>query len=282
MADIIVPAGRVTLSGVASTNVIKILEGNQTIDTAVDLSGLASGVGGIDVGGRFTGNIGDSGTNLKCVLLSAGNVIRYGAGGGNMYVEGLGSGSTSTVSKTLLIGRGTFHGIDGTFTSVEQLSGGCRIKSAAVLTTFITGGGSAEIEYNATQATTVLVDGGANVTLRRGVSGTLYVFGGSVYAALEDTAASAPAAGTIVVGGGALDWRLGDITNLWLSETGHFDASNVPVDATFTNVYGTSRAWARANIPTTTKAGKTITVTNSYIYGGEQEYVTMYGGDMPR
>ncbi len=176
------------------------------ITAGLDQSGLTTGIeslyfttgaAGIVVGGALGPFIVDADNSADAYVANYGNVT--------LYIEA--GGGSSTINN-FSCGPGSFNYLQGgTFTEVVHDGGTLTANESTVITTYYQSAGSSVIEYNATNATTIEVNGGTMVLKR--LPTTLNINAGRVTVDPDD--AEDVSGKTINVKGGYCDWRAGAI-----------------------------------------------------------------------
>lgn len=271
MASVYVPKGTTDLSGlgIANGDSVYIMEGDQSIVSGTNLSGLTTLVD-VVVGPGFTGNIVD----LQCDLSG---VFRYEAGGGSCSLIANGT-STEIIAKVEAVGYGRLElKTAGTFTEVQVGSGDVLIRDAVDVTNIRQTGGKVQQYYKSTANTGLTIAGGTFLS-GRGFSGTANISGGTAIFRREDSSATVPTGGTLnLTGNPRLKWVGGNITALnLLSPNVWPDFTEIVAALTITDLTGFAAAIYKAGLPVAAsgtaimKSGKIITLTNAATqYGGK-------------
>jgi hypothetical protein len=201
-------------TGFADGATLGIVSGRQTIDTALDQSGLSSGINNFRVGWDFEGNIGTPTAPLEVDCDNATNpMISYAGAAGAFYIQASGNNNVITSFQHAGLGRSFLQG--GTFTSVGVGRGELIANSSTAVTNLRVGGGLVDIDEHASSTFTLCAVAGGLCTVKRG--GTTFEVGANGRLRQIDPDATAT---TVNVWGGVLDWRGGDITTLnWFGGT---------------------------------------------------------------
>lgn len=152
MASVYVANGSRTMGTIAASDSLFILEGNATIDTNIDQSGLAvTGIAVEEISRAFTGQIGTAAAPHKAEIDTR---LVYMAQSGDMYYQAAGAANTCALLQ--INGGGTFHFVSGgTCTLAEIGSGSLQVTASAVVTTLNAAGGSVSITGTGTGVTTL-------------------------------------------------------------------------------------------------------------------------------
>lgn len=272
MSTILLPQGETDLGNLASldTNTLVVPLGNQTVTTGLDQSGLAAGIGNVDVqGGSSVSFVGSSGAALKATI--TGTLKLNGAGGDFKYTPV----TTTAVTCPRIQNLGGNHlylmagGSTPVVVKLEQGGPGAQtdIDDQTKLTTLAIISGSIDQQYHATLNTSWYCSGGS-LTTGRGWSGTARI-GGSANVTVgrnDNNITNLPTGATCEMGGGTLTWRGGNLTTL-NAFGGMCDFRSVPVAMTITNLTATwdvvQRSYFKSSGPT-----NLVTITNLVILGG--------------
>lgn len=279
MADIIV-ARVSTIPAVANGDSLFFFEGEQTVDSGVDLSGIA-GIAKCLVGRGFAGQIVD----LKAVVTGT---LHYDAGGGSMsyIVDGSGVDTTAKVWCTSPSGTLTIK-TNGTVTDLEQSAGTVKVMDTAIVTNVRVFGGTCTLKYKASTITALTVGGGTVNNMRTVTTG--YVTGGTLNVRREDTSSTLPTITSLFITGPAtVNWNGGAFTNLYLyhpkARFNWQDTYAAGANLTPTLIEGFSEAIWASGLPmasgqvTTSKSGYTVTPTTVTAWAGKPEHYAAYGG----
>lgn len=232
MATITLPKGTTDLGTLSSlnNNILLIGEGNQTVTTGLDQSGLAAGIDSVYYQMGPTVNFrGTSGQFLKAGIVT---ILFLNGYGGTIYYTPIGAGTQTTCTRAKNIGANRLYvGGGGTITSMEH-SGNAytNVDDSSIITTLSVDGGQVDVQYISTAITTLYMSAG-QLTIGRPVT-TAWINGGNTVVTREDTASTPPAWTTINMGGGTLKWRGGGITTLRALGSATLDFSDVPAALT--------------------------------------------------
>lgn len=206
-------------TGFADGADLVISDGSQSIQTALNQSGLTNGINRLRILPGFSGNIGSGSESLRVdVDNSSSPRLEYLARAGSLFYAA--NGNSNVCTRLVVASGGSLTLTGGTITQLEvQAANRVTVNSSTVVTTAYINGGSGVIEYNAT-AITNLYMGGGNYVLRRAAT-TVTLGGGTL---VVDVKQAATAATTINMAGGRLVLYAGNVTtpNLY---AGSVDAS---------------------------------------------------------
>lgn len=207
-------------SGIADSNDYIIEYPFGPITAGLDQSGLTTGIEsmyfkpgsvGIVGGGTYGPLEIDADNSADAYIANYGAVTLYlEAGGGSATINNFSCGVNS---QNYLMG--------GTFSSVVQDGGILNANASTVITTAYVNGGSATIEYNATDATLIQVNGGTAIIRR--MPTTLNVLAGRVI--LDPDDGEGFSSKTLNIYGGYVDWRAGAVPTVNI-DAGVVDLSN--------------------------------------------------------
>ncbi len=279
MADVYIPAGTVTLSGIANGDSVYFMEGSQTVTAGKDLSALTTLVD-VVFGERFSGIVED-------LQFDSSGVVHYRASGGRVSLVANGT-STEVIAKVVHNGGGTLTlKTAGTFTEYQQSRGVGIITDEVNATGIRMTGGDLTQYYKSTANTNWTIAGGTFKT-GRGFSGTANVTGKArVIVRREEAGSTSPTGATLNIADDAIVmWMGGNITTVnFLGPNAKLDLTNLPKDITITNATGFTKAFYDAAMPIAAGGtqkfanGKQVTLTNAAtIYGGDLGTFAVYGG----
>lgn len=213
-------------SGFADNNDYQVYVPFGPITAGLDQSGLTTGIeslwflpgsNGIVGGGASGPLIIDADASADAYVANYGNVTLYlQAGGGSSTINNFSCGAGSI---NYLQG--------GAFPTVVQDGGTLNINTSTDFDDLYVGAGSCTVEYFATDADSITIDGGTAVIRR--LPTTLNINAGSVI--LDPDDAEGVTGKTINVKGGYLDWRAGAIPTVAFN-AGEIDFRNARVPFT--------------------------------------------------
>lgn len=200
-------------SGIADSNDYIINVPFGPITAGLDQSGLTTGIESMEFYPGASGIVG--GGALGALLISADNVGKtafvnnYGAV--TLYLSS--SGGPGVINNFACGPMSINYLVAGTITTIVQDGGQLNVSASVVFTTFQQGTGTSTIEYNATDATTIEINGGQSIVRR--LPTNLVITGGDVY--LDPDPAEDVAGKSITVNGGNLTWVAGAIPTTTLN-----------------------------------------------------------------
>lgn len=286
MGIVLLPAGNPSLSGCLSgSNVVSGLNlrtilaqgGGQAVTTALDQSALVSGLTMLDIQPGSSISIGSAAGAAHIATYQS--MIRANGTGGTIKYQPKTTGSHAC-DRILNLGGNNFSLVSGSTAAIlklEQAAAGTnididdstRVNVVALLA------GSIDQLYAATQNVTWRISGGS-FTTARGWSGTglptttggaACIGGGTIAVGRSDNnITSLPTGGDLIMGGGLLTWRGGNITGIYATG-GLLDFRYVPAAMTITNLIVTADVAARSYFKSL-GATNLVTVTNLLILGG--------------
>lgn len=194
-------------SGIADSNDFKIEKKFGPITAGLDHSSLTTGIESMEftvgasgiVGGGSAGPlILDADASADAFVRNNGKVTLYlDAGGGSGVINYFDAGA---FSRNFLQGSGTFG-------TIYSRGGSIDVNESTVITNAKLMGGSGTLNYNSTKLTAITVSGGSWIIKR--ACTLLTVKGGTVIYDPDDAASHTSTA--LVMDGGEIDWRAGDI-----------------------------------------------------------------------
>jgi len=269
----------------ASLNLASILlqGGGQQVITNLDQTGLASGLTLLDIQPGSSVGIGSAaGGALMSTITS---MIRAKGSGGLIKYTPITKGSHAC-DRLLNLGGNNFSLVSGSTAAIlklEQAGAGTRIDidDSTRVNVIALIEGSIDQQYNSTQNVTWRCSGGS-FTTGRGWSGTglptttggAATIGGNARVFVgrpDNNITSLPTGGDLIMGGGSLTWRGGNITGIYATG-GSFDFRSVPAAMTITNLVCTADVRDRSYFKS---VGSTnlVTITNTLILGGETDTI---------
>lgn len=199
-------------SGIADSNDYVIEYGFGTIAAGLDQSSLTTGIESMYFKKGSSGTVG--GGALGSLLIDADNsadafVNNYGDV--TLYIT---AGGGSGVINNFACGPGSVNYLTGgTFSTVTHDGGSLTVNASTIVTTYSQASGNAKIDYHATNATLMEINGGT-CELKR-LPTTLTINGGTV--TLDPDDAEDVSGKTINMAGGKLIWKAGAIPTVNLN-----------------------------------------------------------------
>lgn len=207
-------------SGIADSNDYIVEYPFGPITAGLDQSSLTTGIESLYFKPGAVGIVG-GGSNGPFIVDADASADAYVANYGNVTLYIQAGGGSSTINN-FSCGSGSINYLQGgTFTEVSHDGGILTANASTIITTYYQSAGTSTIEYNATDATTIEVNGGT-MELKR-LPTTLNINAGRVILDADD--AEDTSGKTINVKGGRLDWRFGAVPTVNL-DGGTVDFSN--------------------------------------------------------